>query len=373
MNILFALDKYSYCGGGASRTAHQVVKALSAMGHTVTIFEQDSRHDFTDEDTTHVAIHRRKLPRMGDNTLKTIRHNKIWLGFLEEFVTDTTPDIILTQGYLAISTVQYAKRRGIMSVVFMHGLELFDPNFYFGKDPFTTEFDFWSAHLAQKLKYPFIKRVLDDYHHMLKAADVVVANSRFMQKLAQQKLSVKAKLLYPPIDIMAQTYLQPRPGKDTPILFVKPQAIKGVSVFYEVAKANPDRKFLVVGKAPSAFRAKLARLVNVETLDNVPNLKPIYQSSALIVGPSLIPEPFGRVFVEAGFFGVPAVAFATGGIPEAVGQGGVLLPRSCAIADWSLAISHVLDPANYPRYSKIAYDNAHALADSSKAAVGRLI
>lgn len=369
MNILFALDKYSYGGGGASRTAHQVVKALGAMGYTVTIFEHDGRHDFKDKDTAHVTIHRRKLPRIGDNTFKTIKHNNIWLGFLDEIVANTKPDIILTQGYLAPSAVQCAQQKGIKSVVFMHGLELFDPNFFVRQDPFTTEFNFWSAHLRQKLKYPFMKRVLNDYRHMLKTADVVVANSRFMQRLAQEKLGVEAQLLYPPIDIMADTYKVPQLNKESPILFVKPQAIKGVSVSYEVAKANQDRRFLVVGKAPSAFRSKLARLDNVETIDNVPGLAATYQKSAIILGPSLIPEPFGRVFVEAGFFGVPSVAFETGGIPESVGAGGILLPRTSSTEAWSQAIADVLNPSNYSRYSRAAFDNAQALAKTSQTGV----
>ncbi len=32
--------------------------------------------------------------------------------------------------------------------------------------------------------------------------------------------------------------------------------------------------------------------------------------------PSLWPEPFGRVGLEAGLYGVPTAAFAVGGIPE---------------------------------------------------------
>ena len=42
----------------------------------------------------------------------------------------------------------------------------------------------------------------------------------------------------------------------------------------------------------------------------------LYTETDLLVVPSLWPEPFGMVGIEAGRFGVPSAAFAVGGIPE---------------------------------------------------------
>jgi glycosyltransferase involved in cell wall biosynthesis len=55
-----------------------------------------------------------------------------------------------------------------------------------------------------------------------------------------------------------------------------------------------------------------------------------YRSTDLLVVPSLWPEPFGLAGPEAGLHGVPAAAFATGGIPEWLsdGRNGVLAPAN---------------------------------------------
>ena len=54
----------------------------------------------------------------------------------------------------------------------------------------------------------------------------------------------------------------------------------------------------------------------------------LLDSSDLLVVPSLWPEPYGRVGLEAGRRGVPTAAFAVGGIPEwlTAGRNGALAP-----------------------------------------------
>ncbi len=80
-------------------------------------------------------------------------------------------------------------------------------------------------------------------------------------------------------------------------------------------------------------------------------LTTLFDSSDLLVVPSQWPEPFGLVGPEAGMRGLPAAAFATGGIPEWLTEGvnGALahgeLPTPTELAD---AIARCLrDPAQY--------------------------
>jgi glycosyltransferase involved in cell wall biosynthesis len=54
----------------------------------------------------------------------------------------------------------------------------------------------------------------------------------------------------------------------------------------------------------------------------------LFQEADLLVVPSIWPEPFGRIGPEAGMYGVPAAAFAVGGIPSWLTDGvnGFLAP-----------------------------------------------
>ena len=53
--------------------------------------------------------------------------------------------------------------------------------------------------------------------------------------------------------------------------------------------------------------------------------------------PSTVPDAFPRVVIEAGVAGMPTLGALRGGIPEAVGAGGLLLPPGDPDA-WARAI-----------------------------------
>lgn len=110
---------------------------------------------------------------------------------------------------------------------------------------------------------------------------------------------------------------------------------KGIRVLAETWSRYPDLPPLVVlGDGPA--RAALERLPNVTLLG--------YQSHAVtmdyvaaaraVVVPSLWPEPFGRVVIEAAARGTPAIVSATGGLPELVSdhETGFVVPAGSSAA-----------------------------------------
>lgn len=81
---------------------------------------------------------------------------------------------------------------------------------------------------------------------------------------------------------------------------------------------------LIAGDGPERKQWKqLAETVQSDAIEiefrgwqSKEGLNRLLSASHLLVYPSVWPEPFGLSGLEAGFFGVPAVAFPVGGIPE---------------------------------------------------------
>ena len=109
----------------------------------------------------------------------------------------------------------------------------------------------------------------------------------------------------------------------------------------------------------AALKARLGPLANVEFRRASADMRPVYRRTALLLVPSQVEEAFGRVVVEAQASGIPCLVRETGGLPEAVGAGGRLLPQSAEAAEWADAIEAILsDPALSSSLSAAAAANA---------------
>lgn len=75
----------------------------------------------------------------------------------------------------------------------------------------------------------------------------------------------------------------------------------------------------------AAYFAKLRQQAvplgqRVEFIDHQEDIRPLLMESELLVLPSIWPEPYGRVLIEAMAAGLPVVATRVGGIPEVLGS-----------------------------------------------------
>jgi glycosyltransferase involved in cell wall biosynthesis len=190
----------------------------------------------------------------------------------------------------------------------------------------------------------------------------IVSVSNFIAGGLRNKLGLGSSVIYPPIrlgDCVAH-------GR-TPrhITFINPVPVKGVSVVLQTAKLLPQREFVFVEAWQSSrnhrryLRAELAKLPNVTFQRRCLTPADIYRSTALLLVPSQWPEAFGRVIVEASVNGIPVIASRVGGIPEAIGESGILLERSAPASHWAQAIEEVMsEPAVYSRLAASALANA---------------
>jgi glycosyltransferase involved in cell wall biosynthesis len=107
---------------------------------------------------------------------------------------------------------------------------------------------------------------------------------------------------------------------------------KGFEVVVEVARRLPDVRFVIAGDGPAraSLEARASDASNVSfvgRLDRAGVDRLLSRARAVVV-PSLWPEPFGMVVLEAWRAGRPVIVTDRGGIPEIVSdeQGGFVVP-----------------------------------------------
>jgi glycosyltransferase involved in cell wall biosynthesis len=133
-----------------------------------------------------------------------------------------------------------------------------------------------------------------------------------------------------------------------------------------IRRAVPGVRVAFAGKGEMA----LPTAPDVHALGSLPQatLFGLYRAADVVVVPSIWPEPFSRVLVEAMWLGRPLVATAVGGSPEAVQDGvtGRLVPKGDAPA-LAGAITEILrDPERRSRMGAAAAARAASLFDEER-------
>lgn len=156
------------------------------------------------------------------------------------------------------------------------------------------------------------------------------------------------------------------------VTLVNPIPVKGVAIFVKLhevfSRKHPDIPFLVIN-VRSDFSKDLCLLHNkdgspydisitkeIEIIGHRQDPRFIYDISRVIVMPSVWFEVWGCVATEAVMNGIPVLASKSGGLPEAVCEGGIVLdapastqkdhycvPDDDEIAPWVEALEHCLN------------------------------
>jgi glycosyltransferase involved in cell wall biosynthesis len=190
----------------------------------------------------------------------------------------------------------------------------------------------------------------------------LICNSRFTASRAAERFGLQPEVVYPSIrqaDILAE-HVTPEL-----VTFINPVYEKGLDKMLEVAHLLPHRRFQFVEgwvlprKLAQENDRRIRAVPNVTYLRRTPEMRSVYSRASVVVVPSLWEEAFGRVVVEAHANGIPVIASSVGGIPEALGDGGLLLAPEAPAEDWARAVESVLgDEALHARLSALARANA---------------
>jgi glycosyltransferase involved in cell wall biosynthesis len=298
-----------------------------------------------------------------NQVIRCISRDSYWEEVVEQEVQKFNPEILFTQLNFTPASVKVAVEHNIPSVVFLRSYEHLCPMGFEKKDPncnkqcsqcFLFKIKLLNPALT-KINTIFVKMLLRRHENALKSANCVIANSSYIANLTLEWLNVKSVVLYPFINL--NDYKIPMGSKPMEcdrkldrnkyITFIKPTKTKGVEIILKLTQKLPDRKFLILGKGEPEFIMKLKRASNVRYIRWCPDMREIYSRTRLLLVPSLWPEPFGRVVVEAGSNGIPSIVSNLGGLPEAIGNGGIIIDEPRNAKRWVEAISSLDDPERY--------------------------
>ena len=214
------------------------------------------------------------------------------------------------------------------------------------------------AHRRNPRPIPEMYRRTTARMRSLRAVDVAVAHSRFIAQHLRTNGLERVHLV--PLFLPEAAHPAPPPAEPRVLFVGRVTPAKGLDVLIR-AVALLDMPLDVCGEGWGLARArKLAGKLDVEDRitfhGRVPpsEISDHYARSSIVAVPSLWPEPFGLVGLEAMARGRPVVASATGGIPEWLGDGetGLLVPAGDPEAMAGAVAELVRDPARCERMGR---------------------
>lgn len=145
--------------------------------------------------------------------------------------------------------------------------------------------------------------------------------------------------------------------------FIGLQNYKGGELAVKLAGACPEIPFLIFdnvdrnppqwpGMSGGELRAAAEALPNVTIRPAAKDAAAIYGTTKVLLAPSRCHEAWGRVVSEAQINGIPVLASNRGGLPEAVGPGGICLDYDAPIALWASHLHAMWNDETY--YASLA-------------------
>ncbi|KQU73748.1 glycosyl transferase family 1 [Aminobacter sp. DSM 101952] len=184
-----------------------------------------------------------------------------------------------------------------------------------------------------------------------------IANSEFTARAYGQRFGIESTVIPPTID--PALYATPTTGEF--VTLINPYEEKGFELAVRIAGRCPDIPFLFVEswKLADDHRARIeetiAPLGNVRLESRTSNMKTVYGRTKILLAPSKWEEAWGRVASEAHCSGIPVVGSRRGGLPEAIGKGGVVVDYDAPLDDWVGAVRRLWqDRVEYNRLSAAA-------------------
>ena len=314
MRILLAMNRLflPQRAGGVESSVHDIANALHARGETVSVLSRLNPFDWLG-----LGVMAKRALLGG-----RVRYAKFGRGYhvyrtpmmtrdLPQVLRHARPDVAILQGTGRLDLGRLLTELGIPTVLHVRDVE------------------FREARLSFE-------------------PAAVIANSHFTAERFKRQFSMAAKVIHNVFD--APSYRVPYSGDR--VVFINPVKKKGLDVALALAHHNPEIFFLFVkgwpqGRQDAARLAeKVRQYANVELWPRQHDMRGVYRHARVVLVPSQWEEAWGRVVSESQVSGIPVLASNRGGIPEALGPGGVLLPPEDLDA-WNDSLRRIWNDAEY--------------------------
>jgi glycosyltransferase involved in cell wall biosynthesis len=155
----------------------------------------------------------------------------------------------------------------------------------------------------------------------------IVAIGRHMAGYIERELGRPAAVIHPPI-YGKGPYPNLARFERGMITMLNPCAVKGISIFLDVARRLSAHDFGVVlgWGTTTEDRRELLHQPNIKILPNARNIEDILARTRILLMPSLWYEGFGLIVMEAMLRGIPVVSSDAGGLKEAKAGTGYVIP-----------------------------------------------
>ncbi|HET7221148.1 MAG TPA: glycosyltransferase family 4 protein [Vicinamibacterales bacterium] len=205
-------------------------------------------------------------------------------------------------------------------------------------------------------------------------ASIVVASQIMRDEFARHGAPPDRIRVVPLFSTMGAADVTAPPDPDTVLFAGRMTALKGGDVLIHAMAAasrmlGRPLKLVMAGDGPQkrewqALATALGVQVEMAGWVTVDDRATVYGRGRLVVVPSLWPEPFGLVGLDAASLGLPAVAFDVGGVREWLDDGttGRVVDPGAGAAGLAEAIAHLFArPAELERMGRAARETARRM------------
>ncbi|SOB81116.1 Glycosyltransferase involved in cell wall bisynthesis [Sphingomonas guangdongensis] len=329
MRILFA-SAHPYLpqlSGGTQANTHEMAERLIARGHEVAVLAGLTSCGW-------IGLRGRVLMKVGHgrsavDTALGYRVYRAWFAWdgAADCVARFRPDVAVVQSGAILRVADALRTSGTPILIYNHNVD-FDDH---GSD---------------------ICSFRDE---------IFIANSTYTAAAYEQGFGISSAVIVPLFD-RARYVVEPRRRE---VLFVNPHPHKGVDIALRLATDCPHIPFRFVRGWPlsegdaARLNQGVAACPNVRLFPKTDRMAQHYAEARVLLAPSRWKETWGRVATEAQFSGIPVLASNIGGLPEAVGPGGLLVEPDAPASAWRDALEQLWEDTElHDRLAAAALDHS---------------